>query len=206
MKNDAEKTKKLRKDVASFAKSENKKSVFQIINTIVPLLFIWTLGYISLAYSPWLTVICSVIAAGFVVRTFIIFHDCTHGSFFKNKKANDIIGNIAGILTSFPYEKWKREHLIHHASSSNLEKRGIGDIEMLTIDEYLERSSFKRLMYRLYRNPIVMFGLGPLYMVLVLNRINRKDAKKKERRNTYFNNLVLLVICATLILYFFPNL
>ncbi|HCG4536013.1 fatty acid desaturase [Ureibacillus chungkukjangi] len=196
---DAEKTKQLRKDVAPFAKSQLKISILQIINTIVPLLAIWAAGYYLLQFSPWYTVACSILASGFVVRTFIIFHDCTHGSFFKNKKANAIIGNISGILTSFPYEKWKREHMIHHASSSNLDKRGIGDIEMLTVDEYLEKSKLGRLGYRLYRNPIVMFGLGPLFLVLVANRMNRKDAKKKERLNTYFTNAALIIICATLI-------
>lgn len=196
---DAEKTKKLRKDVAPFAKSEMRTSVMQIINTIVPLLAIWAAGYYLVQFSPWLTVLCSVIASGFVVRTFIIFHDCTHGSFFKSKKANDFVGNIAGVLTSFPYEKWKREHTIHHATSSNLDKRGIGDIDMLTVDEYLEKSKLGRLGYRLYRNPIVMFGLGPLFMVLVLNRVNRHDAKKKERINTHVTSLVIVALCAVLI-------
>lgn len=197
---DAEKTKQLRKDVAPFAKSQLKVSVLQIINTIIPLLAIWGAGYYLLQFSPWFTVACSIIASGFVVRTFIIFHDCTHGSFFKNKTANAIIGNITGVLTSFPYEKWKREHMIHHASSSNLDKRGIGDIDMLTVDEYLQKSKLGRLGYRLYRNPIVMFGIGPLYLVLVANRLNRKDAKRKERLNTYFTNITLLTICVSLIL------
>lgn len=195
----AEKTKQLRKDVAPFAKSKMKISLFQMINTIIPLFVIWGAGYYLLQFSPWYTIACSVIASGFVVRTFIIFHDCTHGSFFKSKKANDIVGNITGILTSFPYEKWKREHTIHHATSSNLDKRGIGDIDMLTVEEYLTKSKLGRLGYRLYRNPFIMFGLGPLYMVLVLNRINRKDAKKKERLNTYFTNVIVFIICATLI-------
>ena len=199
-KTDVEKTKQLRKDVAPFAKSETRTSIQQLLNTVVPLLVVWGAGYALLSVSPWITALCSVIAAGFVVRTFIIFHDCTHGSFFKSKKANDVIGNITGLLTSFPYEKWKREHMIHHATSSNLDKRGIGDIEMLTVDEYLEKSKLGRLGYRLYRNPLVMFGLGPLYMVLVLNRFNRKDAKRKERMNTYLTNLVLVAICGTLIL------
>ena len=202
MKTDTVKTKQLRKEVASFAKSDLKSSIFQMINTILPLLAIWGAGYYLLQFSLWFTVICSIVASGFVVRTFIIFHDCTHGSFFKNKKANQIVGNITGILTSFPYEKWKREHTIHHASSSNLDKRGIGDIDMLTVDEYVEKSKLGRLGYRLYRNPLIMFGLGPLYLVLVQNRFNNKDAKSKERLNTYFTNFTLLVICATLILLF----
>lgn len=201
-KTDAEKTKKLRKEVAPFAKSETGKSVFQIFNTIIPLLLVWGAGYYLLQFSPWLTVLCSIVASGFVIRTFILFHDCTHGSFFSSKKANMIIGNITGVLTSFPFEKWKREHTIHHASSSNLDKRGIGDIDMLTVDEYLEKSKLGRLGYRIYRNPIVLFGLGPLFMVLILNRFNRKDAKKKERLNTYFTNIVLIVICTILILIF----
>ena len=202
MKTDKEKTKQLRKEVAPFAKSELKASVFQLINTILPLLLIWSAGYYLLQFSPWFTVACSILAAGFVIRTFIIFHDCTHGSFFKNKKANQIVGNITGLLTSFPFEKWKREHIIHHASSSNLDKRGIGDIEMLTVDEYLEKSKLSRFAYRLYRNPLVMFGLGPLYLVLIDNRLNSKDAKRKERLNTYFHSLALLIICVSLILLF----
>ncbi|MBQ4901061.1 fatty acid desaturase [Paenibacillus sp. Marseille-P2973] len=199
---DANKTKQLHNDVAPFAKSDTRISINQIINTILPLLLIWGAGYAVLPYSPWYTVLCSVIASGFVVRTFIIFHDCTHGSFFKSKRANDIVGNITGILTSFPYEKWKREHTLHHATSSNLDKRGIGDIDMLTVDEYLAKSKFGRLGYRVYRNPLVMFGLGPLYMVLVLNRFNRSGVRKKERLNTYFSNIMLLAVCAALILAF----
>ena len=199
MMTNAEKTKKLRKDVAPFAKSEMRKSIMQIVNTITPLLVAWTLGFYLLQFSPWLTVVCSVVAAGFVVRTFIIFHDCTHGSFFKSKKANDRVGFVAGVLTSFPYEKWKREHTIHHATSSNLDKRGIGDIDMLTVEEYMEKSKLGRFGYRLYRNPIVMFGLGPLYMVLVLNRFNRSDAKKKERINTHLTTFTMAAILGTLI-------
>ena len=199
MMTDAEKTKKLRKDVAPFAKSEKRKSIMQMANTLIPLLAAWALGFYLLQYSPWLTVVCSVVAAGFVVRTFIIFHDCTHGSFFKNKKANDYVGFVTGVLTSFPYEKWKREHTIHHATSSNLDKRGIGDIDMLTVDEYMEKSKLGRLGYRLYRNPIVMFGLGPIYMVLVLNRVNRSDAKRKERINTHLTTVTIAAILGSLV-------
>ena len=199
MMTDAEKTKKLRKDVAPFAKSETRKSIMQLVNTLTPLLVAWTLGFYLLQFSPWYTVACSVVAAGFVVRTFIIFHDCTHGSFFKSKKANNRVGFITGVLTSFPYEKWKREHTIHHATSSNLDKRGIGDIDMLTVEEYMEKSKLGRLGYRMYRNPLVMFGLGPLFMVLILNRINRSDAKKKERINTHVTTLTMVIILGTLI-------
>jgi len=195
-----EKTMQLHKSVAPFAKSENKKSIMQIVNTVPPFLILWFLAYQSLSVSIWLTLGLSVLAAGFVIRTFIIFHDCTHGSFFKSRKANDIVGTITGVLTLFAYEKWKREHAIHHASSSNLDKRGIGDIWVMTIDEYLEASKWQRLAYRLYRNPLVMFGFGPLFLVLISSRFNRKDARKKERNNTYLTNIILVALYTGMIM------
>lgn len=195
-----EKTMQLHKSVAPFAKSENKKSIMQIVNTVPPFLILWFLAYQSLSVSIWLTLGLSVLAAGFVIRTFIIFHDCTHGSFFKSRKANDIVGTITGVLTLFAYEKWKREHAIHHASSSNLDKRGIGDIWVMTIDEYLEASKWQRLTYRLYRNPLVMFGFGPLFLVLISSRFNRKDARKKERNNTYLTNIILVALYTGMIM------
>lgn len=195
-----EKTKQLHKDVAPFAKSDIKKSVFQIINTVPPFLILWFLAFKSLDVSIWLTIALCLVASGFIVRTFIIFHDCTHGSFFKNKKANDIVGTITGVLTLFAYEKWKREHSIHHATSSNLDKRGTGDIWVMTIEEYLAASKWERIVYRVYRSPIVLFGFGPLYLVLVSSRFNRKDARKKERLNTYLTNVLLVVIYTGMIM------
>ncbi|VDG89373.1 fatty acid desaturase [Sporosarcina sp. ZBG7A] len=195
-----EKTKQLHKNVAPFAKSDLKKSIIQLVNTVPPLLILWFAAYQALSVSIWLTLAICVVASGFVVRTFIIFHDCTHGSFFKNKKANDIVGTITGVLTLFAYEKWKREHAIHHATSSNLDKRGVGDIWVMTIQEYQEASSWQRLAYRFYRNPLVMFGFGPLYLVLISSRFNRKDARKKERMNTYLINVCLVVLYTGMIL------
>lgn len=194
-----EKTMQLRKNVAPFEKSDKKASTMQIINTFVPFFVLWFLAYQSLSVSVWLTVGLSLIAAGFVVRIFIIFHDCTHGSFFKSKKANAILGTISGVVTLFAYEKWKREHAIHHATSSNLDKRGVGDIWVMTIDEYLAASKMERLKYRLYRNPLIMFGFGPLYLVLISSRFNRKDARKKERNNTYLINVCLVVLYGAMI-------
>lgn len=104
-------------------------------------MLLWGGAYFSLSVSYWLTLLLAIPAAGFVIRTFIIFHDCTHGSFFKNRRANDIIGTITGVLTLVPYRQWKHSHSIHHASSSNLDKRGIGDIWIMTVDEYEAASS-----------------------------------------------------------------
>lgn len=194
-----EKIAQLRKHVSPFEKADVKKSIRQMINTILPFFAAWILAYQALQISVFLTIPLAIVAAGFVVRMFIIFHDCTHGSFFKNKKANAVVGTIMGILTLFPYEKWKREHSIHHASSGNLDKRGVGDIWVMTIEEYVEASRWTRLQYRLYRNPLVMFGLGPLFLILVTSRFNRKDARKKERNNTYLINLSLVVLYALVI-------
>ena len=137
---DKEKMKQLHKAVQPFAKSNKAKSIFQIINTIVPLIALWVFAYMIADTTIWGAIGVSVIASFFVVRTFIIFHDCTHGSFFKNKKANAIVGTIAGVLTMFGYSKWRIEHLLHHSSSSNLDHRGVGDIWMMTVEEYTEAS------------------------------------------------------------------
>ncbi|MDF1509100.1 fatty acid desaturase [Robertmurraya sp. DFI.2.37] len=187
-----EKQRNLRKQMAPFEKSTTKNSILQIGNTIVPFFLLWILAYQSLSISYVLTVILSVIAAGFLVRVFIIFHDCCHYSFFKNRKANDILGTITGILTLFPYRQWQHDHSVHHATSSNLDKRGTGDIWMLTVDEYLEADRWTKIKYRLYRNPFVMFVLGPIYKFLIENRFNRKGARKKERINTYVTNVAIV--------------
>ncbi len=155
----------LRKDVMPYATSQTKKSIIQLINTIPPFFILWFFAYQSLSISIWLSLAFSVIAAGFMVRTFIIFHDCAHQSFFKNKKLNRVIGTVTGVLTHFAFEKWKREHSIHHATSGNLDQRGTGDIWVMTVKEYEEASKWQRLQYRLYRNPFVMFGLGPFSLV-----------------------------------------
>ncbi|MGM8366636.1 fatty acid desaturase [Virgibacillus sp. W0181] len=196
-----EKTVTLHKSVKPYANANNRKSTVQLLNTIPPLLLVWTLAYLSLSVSIWLSIGLAIVASGLLVRTFIIFHDCTHGSFYNSKKKNDILGTITGVLTSFPYKKWKREHAIHHASSSNLDKRGVGDIWVMTVEEYTNSSKWQRLAYRLYRNPLVMFGLGPFFLILISNRFNRKDAKKKERNNTYLSNFLLVALCGVIIIF-----
>lgn len=186
-----QKKRSLLKDMAPYEKSDIKASIFQIVNTFIPFFALWYLAYLSLDVSYLLTLPIALVAAGFLVRIFIVFHDCCHLSFFKSKKANAILGTISGVLTFFPYEQWKHDHSIHHATSSNLDKRGVGDIWILTVDEYLEAPWWKRLAYRLYRNPFVMFVLGPFYMFLIVNRFNRKKARKKERLNTYLTNAII---------------
>ncbi|GAK10777.1 fatty acid desaturase [Geomicrobium sp. JCM 19039] len=189
-----EKQRALKKSVAPYATSNTKAGIVQLINTIVPFFITWFLAYQSLQISILLSLLFSIVAAGFVVRIFIIFHDCTHASFFTSRKWNRIIGNVCGVLTHFPFEKWKHSHAIHHATSGNLDKRGTGDIWVMTVEEYESASKFERLKYRLYRNPIILFGLGPLYLFLVENRFNKKGVKQKERLNTVLTNVCLVAI------------
>ncbi len=170
-----------------------KKSIWQIINTFIPYVGLWIAMVYSLSVSYWISALLAVIAAGFLVRLFIIFHDCGHGSFFKTRKANLIVGSIFGILAFTPYYKWHRMHMEHHATVGNLDKRGVGDVWTMTKEEYEKGSKGKRLFYKLYRNPFFMFGIGPLYVFLVQNRLTKSSMNLNEKRNVYFTNLALLV-------------
>lgn len=194
--------KTLKKEVAPYEKSTTKESVWQLINTLGPFFLLWFLAYESLSVSYWLALVPIILAAGFLTRIFIIFHDCTHYSFFKSRKVNRAVGTAMGIMTLFPFDQWGHDHAVHHATSGNLDKRGTGDIWTMTVDEYRVAPLKTRLAYRFYRNPFVMFILGPIYVFLLKNRFNRKNARKKERNNTYFVNLVLVVLvtlfCLTL--------
>ena len=193
-----EKQMKLRKQMAPYEKSNTTDSIRQLSNTLIPFVLLWYLAYKSLAISYLFTLVLAVIAAGFLIRIFIIFHDCCHHSFFKSRLANKVVGTITGIITIFPFNQWQHDHSVHHATSSNLDKRGTGDIWMLTIDEYFSLSSIQRLGYRLYRNPLIMFGLGPIYNFLIKNRFNRKGARLKERLNTYLTNVSIVALYAFL--------
>ncbi len=189
----------LKKTVAPYEKTDTKLSIRQLLNTLAPLLALYFAAYQSLSISYWLTLPIVIVAAGFVIRTFIIFHDCCHQSFFKSRLANDILGTILGVITLCPYEQWKNTHSIHHATSSNLDKRGIGDIWILTVNEYIAAPLWQRLAYRIYRNPLVMFGLGPIYVFLLQYRFNRKGAKRRERIGNYLTNVLLVALYALLI-------
>jgi omega-6 fatty acid desaturase (delta-12 desaturase) len=190
---------KLKKDVAPYEKTDNMTSIKQIINTIVPLILLWYAAYVSFSISYWITLPILVVAAGFMVRTFILFHDCCHQSFFKSRTANDIIGTITGIITLVPYQQWKHTHSVHHATSSNLDKRGTGDMWLLTVEEYIAAPLWLKLCYRIYRNPIFMFGIGPIAVFLIEYRFNRKGARRKERINTYVANLSIVILYTLLI-------
>jgi omega-6 fatty acid desaturase (delta-12 desaturase) len=189
---------KLKKDVAPYEKTDTSASIRQIVNTIGPLLLLWYTAYLSISISYWLTLPILIATSGFMVRTFILFHDCCHQSFFKSRMANDILGTITGVLTLVPYHQWKRSHSIHHATSSNLDKRGTGDMWLLTVNEYVASPLWTRIAYRIYRNPLVMLGIGPVAVFLIEYRFNVKGAKRKERINTHVTSLSIVALYALL--------
>ena len=183
-----------REVVGRYQHPDIKRSSWQLINSIVPYFALWVLMWFSLSVSYWITLALAILAAGFLVRIFIIFHDCGHGSFFKSKKANNFWGTITGVLTFTPYEQWRHYHALHHASSGNLDKRGFGDVWTLTYQEYLARPWLKRLGYRLFRHPIVMFGIGPIYTFLISGRFAHQKDSRRARKSVILTNFALLGI------------
>ena len=174
------------------------KSIWQICNSLIPYIAMWYLMYRSLEYSYLITLALSFLACGFLIRLFIIFHDCGHGSFFRSKKANDIVGMACGILAFTPYNKWHEQHHTHHATSGNLDKRGVGDVWTLTVDEYLKSSKWKRFLYRAFRDPFIMFTFGPVFVIFVQNRMIKSRMSKPEKWNVHFTNLMILLMSASI--------
>jgi len=184
--------------VVRYQKPSARRAVWQVINTVGPFALLWWAIYWSLTVSWWLAVPLAIVAGAFLVRVFIIHHDCGHGSFFKSRKANTILGFITGVLTFTPYQHWRWEHALHHATSGDLDRRGTGDIWTLTVQEYLESARWKRSAYRLARNPFVLFVLAPLFLFLVKNRIPKGSASRRERHSVYWTNLAVFAMAAGL--------
>lgn len=157
--------------VARYREPNIRRSILEIIITAIPFVVLWAAAWAALSVSYWLTLAISIPAAGMLVRLFLIQHDCGHYAFFKTRQTNDWIGRVIGVFTMTPYEVWRRNHATHHANSGNLDERGVGDIETLTVDEYLALSKWRRLIYRLYRSPLVMFGLGPSFVFMLQQRL-----------------------------------
>jgi omega-6 fatty acid desaturase (delta-12 desaturase) len=152
--------------------------------------------WISLSVNYVVTLLIAVPTAGFLVRLFMNQHDCGHGSFFRNRRANDWVGRVLGVVTLTPYDHWRECHASHHATSGNLDHRGIGDIDTLTVREYLELPRSRRIVYRLYRNPVVMFGIGPAYLFLIKNRFP-VGGRRAGRRAWLSTGLTNAAIAAT---------
>jgi acyl-lipid omega-6 desaturase (Delta-12 desaturase) len=187
--------------VARYQKSDVHRAVMQVINTLGPLMLMFYLMYRSMAWSYWITLFLAVPTAGLLVRTFIIMHDCGHGSFLPSQRYNNIVGFVTGVLTFTPYSEWRHEHAIHHASSGDLDRRGHGDIWTLTVDEYLALGRWQRLRYRFYRNPAVMLLLGPAYLMLGQRFPGRnKSSGSPQTSSVWATNVGIAVVITGLAL------
>jgi omega-6 fatty acid desaturase (delta-12 desaturase) len=182
--------------VAKYKRSNQLKSIWQIINSLLPFCGLWCLMYLSLSWSYWLTLLLAVPTAGFLVRIFIIQHDCGHHSFFQSRRANDILGGLCALFTLTPYYLWRRSHSRHHASSGDLSHRGHGDVWVMTVDEYRSSSYLGRLRYKLYRHPLLMFVLGPSVLFILLQRLTHYIPRTwhRERRSVHLTNVGILTM------------
>ena len=185
-----------RKIVNNYQNPDIRKTIWQLVNTLVPYVILWALMILIIDYSYWLVLPLAFLAGGLVVRLFIFFHDCGHFSFFKSSKANHLVGSILGVLVFTPYYQWRQSHAVHHATAGNLDKRGAGDVWTLTVEEFLAAPWWKQFFYRVYRNPLIMFGVGPLLSFLILNRLPSKKYGKRERNSIHWTNLALVVFIA----------
>jgi omega-6 fatty acid desaturase (delta-12 desaturase) len=177
------------------------RSLFEIVITAAPFALLWFVMWLCLQWSYLLSLAIALPAAGFLVRLFMIQHDCGHGSFFRRRWANDWAGRAIGVLTLTPYDYWRRSHAVHHASSGNLDRRGVGDIATLTVAEYLALPRWRRLIYRLYRHPVVMFGIGPAYLFLVQHRFPSHGALTSWRTwlSPMATNVAIALLAAAVI-------
>lgn len=161
----------LLKRLARYAIADRRRAVLQLLTTTAPLLLCAVALLYGVVHGLWLAALLVFPAAAFLVRLFIIQHDCGHGSFFRSRRANNTLGLIISFMTLIPYTFWRRDHALHHATTGNLERRGRGDLTTLTVREYLARPLWRKLLYRLYRHPLILFGVGPAYMLLIRYRI-----------------------------------
>lgn len=183
-----------------YAKPRLGRSLLDLATSVVPYLALLVAMTLALRVSVLLSLVLVLPTSAFLIRTFIVFHDCTHGSFMRSRRANDVLGAALGLLVWLPYRGWQHEHAVHHATAGDLDRRGVGDIATLTVSEYRALPARRRISYRLYRNPFVMFGFG-WFLVLVLKpRFVPRGARRRVRNSVLTTNLMLVLIVATLCL------
>ena len=180
--------------VAPFEQPSLGRGLLDIATSVVPYLALWVAMYLVYDVSYWLVLALAIPASGFLLRTFILFHDCTHGSFFESRRGNVWLGTFTGLLVMTPFENWKHDHAVHHGTSGDLDRRGVGDVQTLTVAEYNAKPWRGRLGYRLFRNPLVMFGIGPLYSLVIAPRFSSRAKRMRLRRSIIVTNVVLALI------------
>ncbi len=183
-----------REALAPYAKPNMARSLLDIATSVVPYLALSYLMYLTLSVSYLLVLVIAVPASGFLLRTYILFHDCTHGSFLPSKRANAWLGVALGLLVYSPFHSWRHNHAVHHATSGDLDRRGVGDVPTLTVAEYHALPWHKRMGYRLFRNPLVMFGVGPIWALMIGPRFVPKGARPRIRRSVIATNIALAVL------------
>ena len=185
-----------RETLAPFAVPCARRGALAVTTSLVPYLALTVAIYLTLGVSVAVTIALTVLAAGFLVRVFVIFHDCAHGSLMPSRRANQLVGTILGLLVLSPFTRWRHDHAVHHATAGDLDRRGVGDIVTLTVTEYRARSWRGRLGYRLTRNPLVMFGLGPIFAMIIGPRIVAKGARPRMRNSVLATDAMLAALLA----------
>lgn len=187
--------------LADYHQPSNGRGLLEFLISFLPFVALWALTAGLIAHGYWIGLVLTLPAAGFLVRLFMIQHDCGHGAFFRNRRANNWTGRFIGVLTFTPYSFWQRCHALHHAGSGCLEHRGFGEIETLTVDEYRSRSAWDRFKYRLYRHPLVMFGIGPTYLFLFDHRLPLSMMRRgwQPWASTMGTNVAIAFAAATVI-------
>jgi omega-6 fatty acid desaturase (delta-12 desaturase) len=188
-----------RESVAPHERSSPRRSLFDLATSVLPYLLLTALMYVCLDVSVWITLALAIPAAGFLLRTFIVFHDCAHGSFLPTKRANLWLGRFTGLLVFQPFANWRHNHAVHHGTAGDLDRRGTGDVMTLTVEEYRSRSWKGRLGYRLFRNPLVMFGIGPIWSLMIGPRLWTAQMRKRQRNSVIETNLVLALVTGALV-------
>jgi omega-6 fatty acid desaturase (delta-12 desaturase) len=181
-----------------YTRADRRRSLCCVLSSVVPYVALFVFMALSLRISYLLTVALAIPAAGFLVRTYIVFHDCAHGSFLASRRVNRWLGASLGLLVFTPFECWKRHHAVHHATAGDLDRRGVGDLPTLTVAEYESRRWRGRLAYRLLRNPLVMFGLGPIFALVLQPRIVPGSARPSIKRSVMATNVALAAMVAGL--------
>ncbi|MCX8240317.1 MAG: fatty acid desaturase [Akkermansiaceae bacterium] len=189
-----------KKIVSPHTKPSAVKATWQVINSLGSYIALWIAMYFTLSISYWLTFAIALFAGAILVRVFIIFHDCGHGSFYKSRRAGNIIGFISGVFTFTPFSHWKWEHSVHHSASGDLDRRGTGDVWTMTVDEYLGSSRRIRFIYRAMRNPFILFMIAPLYLFLIRERFSTPGASPHCRKSVWKMNLAIGLLALALIL------
>ena len=187
-------------ELAVYARPSIPRSLRCLASSLGMYLLLAVGAYFALRVSAWLTLAGGVLAAPYLLRTYIVFHDCAHGSFLPSKRANIWLGNVLGVVVYAPFHNWRHNHAMHHATAADLDRRGHGDVPTLTVAEYYQRDFLGRLRYRLFRNPVVMFGLGPLGAMILAPRLVSRSARPRIRRSVHATNAALAVVVAGLCL------